>query len=185
MQNDSTMIYWGGEPRAQKRWETDLYFRDAFHYSCVPCYQGISRKIGTNKMKDYLKKLNYGKMVFDSTSLDMFWLEGDSKISQHQQINFLKTFKEQRLPITKKTHTVMSRLMIIEEHEHYTLRGKTGWAVENNKDNCWYVGYIETKNNTCYFATNIEPGEQTNINSLPHIRKEVTHKAFKLLGIFN
>ena len=40
--DDSTMIRWDGQKRRLTAWEQDLVFRDAFHYSCVPCYQDIS-----------------------------------------------------------------------------------------------------------------------------------------------
>ena len=43
MEDDSTMIYWDGEPRYQKRWEQDLLFRNAFHFSCVPTMSGSDK----------------------------------------------------------------------------------------------------------------------------------------------
>lgn len=182
VENDSTIIKWDGKPRFQKRWEQDLSFKDAFHTSCVPCYQEIARTIGVHRMKTYLNRMFYGNMVFDSTNLDMFWLEGKSEINQYQQIDFLRTFNEQRLPISKRTHTIMRRMMIIETNEEYTLRGKTGWSIMNDKDNLWYVGFIETDHGYYYFATNIEPGKQTNLDSLPDIRTTITEKALKEIG---
>ena len=74
MEDDSTLIPWDGQKRRLPAWEKDLYFRDAFHVSCVPCYQEIARKIGVARMKEYLQKFNYGQMVLESSSIDMFWL---------------------------------------------------------------------------------------------------------------
>ena len=185
IENDSMIIEWDGKPRFQKRWEKDLTFKEAFHLSCLPCYQEIARSIGVKRMKNYLYNLNYGNMAFDSTNLDMFWLEGQSEISQYQQIAFLRTFNEQRLPISNRTHTIMRRMMIIDETEQYILRGKTGWSIVNDQNNCWYVGFMETKHGFYYFATNIEPNEQTDLNSLPSIRKSVTEEALKVLGAYN
>lgn len=182
IENDSTIIEWDGEPRYRKIWEQDLTFKEAFHYSCVPCYQEIARKIGVQRMRNYLNNMSYVEMKFDSTNLDMFWLEGQSEITQYQQISFLKTFNEQRLPISKRTHTIMRRMMIIEENEEYTLRGKTGWSVVNDVDNCWFVGFVETKHGLYYFATNIEPTEHTDLDSLPSIRKTITMEALKRIG---
>lgn len=182
IENDSTIIEWDGEPRYRKVWEQDLTFKEAFHHSCVPCYQDIARKIGVQRMKNYLNKMSYDKMKFDSTNLDMFWLEGQSEITQYQQISFLRTFNEQKLPISKRTHTIMRRMMIIEENEEYTLRGKTGWSVVNDVDNCWFVGFVETKHGFYYFATNIEPTEHTDMDSLPSLRKTITMDALKSIG---
>ena len=41
-----SMFLWDGEDRKLDIWEQDLNFRQAFHYSCVPCYQQIAREIG-------------------------------------------------------------------------------------------------------------------------------------------
>lgn len=185
MENDSTLIPWDGKAKYLKSWEQDLFFRDAFHASCVPCYQEIARNIGLEQMKKFTSEFNFGEMAFDSTNLDMFWLEGASRINQFQQISFLKSFNEERLSISKRTHRLMSRLMIIEENEEYTLRGKTGWSVQNDQDNCWFVGYIETKDESYYFATNIEPEIQSESSNIGSIRKEVSLKALGILGLIN
>ncbi|MCJ8288851.1 MAG: class D beta-lactamase [Crocinitomicaceae bacterium] len=185
MEDDSTLIPWDGEAKRLKRWEQDLFFRDAFHASCVPCYQEIARKVGVKRMKKFTSEFKFGEMIFDSTNLDMFWLEGASLINQFQQISFLKAFNEERLSISKRTHRLMSRLMIIEENEDYTLRGKTGWSVQNDQDNCWFVGYVETKNESYYFATNIEPKTQSESSNIGSIRKEVSLKALEILGLIN
>lgn len=183
--NDSTIIKWDGKPQFQKRWEKDLTFKEAFHLSCVPCYQEIARSIGLKRMKNYLSNLNYGNMEVDSTNLDLFWLEGQSNINQYQQIGFLRKFNKQKLPISKRTHAIMSRMMIIEETEQYTLRGKTGWSIVDNQDNCWYVGFLETRYGFFYFATNIEPTEPTDLNNLPSIRKTLTEEALRAIGAYN
>ena len=41
---------WNGVPRRISSWERDMNFTQAFHLSCVPCYQEIARKVGTAKM---------------------------------------------------------------------------------------------------------------------------------------
>ena len=37
----------------------------------------------------------------------------------------------------------MKRMMIIDESDNYVVSGKTGWSYSNEKDNGWFVGYIE------------------------------------------
>ncbi len=105
VENDSTLFIWNGEKRNLSIWEQDLLFKDAFRFSCVPCYQDIARKIGEKRMKEYLSNLKYGNMVFDSTNIDIFWLVGDSKINQFEQIDFLSRLYYSKLPISGKTET--------------------------------------------------------------------------------
>ncbi|EDP70736.1 beta-lactamase [Flavobacteriales bacterium ALC-1] len=183
VENDSTLFKWDGEKRRIKNWEQDLIFRDAFHFSCVPCYQEIARKIGAKKMTKYIDKLEYGNMKVDSSNIDLFWLEGESRISQFQQIDFLKRFYLSKLKISKRTETIMKRMMIMEKSGNYKLSGKTGWSIRNGNNNGWFVGYIENENKTYFFATNVEPKEQFDMKMFPLIRKDVTFKAFEQMKI--
>ncbi|MCZ4409060.1 penicillin-binding transpeptidase domain-containing protein [Cryomorphaceae bacterium 1068] len=179
IEDDSTLIKWDGEDRRMKVWEQDLVFRDAFHFSCVPCYQEIAREIGVERMNGFLSKLNYGSMVVDSASIDLFWLVGDSKITPFEQIHFLERFYHSEMPISEQTETTMKRLMIIEETEAYTISGKTGWSIRNGKDNGWFVGYLEVPENTYFFATNVEPKANFEMDRFQMIRKDLSYKAFK------
>ncbi|QCX37877.1 class D beta-lactamase [Aureibaculum algae] len=183
VENDSTLFKWNGENRRLKIWEQDLTFTNAFRFSCVPCYQEIARKIGVKKMTEYLDKLEYRNMKVDATNIDLFWLEGTSRINQFQQIDFLKRFYTSELPISERTEKIMKRILVIEENDTYKLSGKTGWSISNGNNNGWFVGYIESQNKTYFFATNIEPKEQFDMNLFPMIRKDVTYKAFEKMRI--
>ena len=182
MHSDSTLIPWDGQPRRLKAWERDLYFRDAFHVSCVPCYQEIAREIGVAHMREYLEKLNYGEMLVDSSNIDVFWLEGESKIDQFQQIDFLRRFYHSELPVSAGTQEIMRRLMVIEENSGYKLSGKTGWSVRNGNNNGWFVGYLEKGTDVWFFATNIDPQKEFDMEMFPMIRKEITMKALTAIG---
>lgn len=183
VENDSTLLKWNGEKRRFKNWEQDLILRDAFHFSCVPCYQEIARKVGENKMNKFLKKLDYGNMKVDSSNLDLFWLEGESSITQFQQINFLKRLYQSELPISERTEMIMKRMIVIEDTDDYKLSGKTGWSIRNGNNNGWFVGYVETQSKIYFFATNVEPKQQFDMNMFPMIRKDVTFKAFEQMKI--
>ncbi len=184
IESDSTVFKWNGEKRRFKKWEQDLTLKKAFHVSCVPCYQEIARKVGVKRMKSYLKKLNYKGMVFDTLTIDNFWLEGKSRISQMQQIDFLKRLYFSELPISKRTENIIKDIMKIEETSAYTLSGKSGWGMRNEINNGWLVGYLEKNKSVYFFATNIEK-EETNMDEFPAIRLNATKEAFKKLNILN
>lgn len=185
VENDSTLILWDGNQRAMEIWEQDLYFRDAFRLSCVPCYQEIARKIGSERMNDYLKKLNYGQMQVDTGNIDVFWLSGESKISQFQQIDFLQRLYYSRLPIRKRTQNNIKSMMLLEEGADYKLYAKTGWAVREGNNIGWFVGFIESGQKVYFFASNIKPNEKFNLNMFATIRSKITLEAFKALKILN
>ncbi|WP_083925168.1 class D beta-lactamase [Flexithrix dorotheae] len=183
VENDSTLFKWNGEKRWLKSWEQDLIFKEAFHFSCVPCYQEVARKIGAGRMNEYLNKFSYGNIQVHAENIDMFWLEGTSRITQFQQIDFLKRFYQPELPIAPRTKEIMKDMMVMEENEEYKLSGKTGWSISEGKDNGWFVGYIELENNTWFFATNVEPGKEFDMNDFPKVRKEITFRALEQMGI--
>jgi beta-lactamase class D len=183
VEGDSTIFKWDGQPKALKVWEQDLRFREAFHYSCVPCYQQIARRVGYERMTAYIQKLDYGNIQFDSSLIDRFWLEGESTITPFQQIDFLQRFYNAQLPIKERTHSIMKKLMVMEENEQYKISGKTGWAIRNGNNRGWFVGYVETNEQVYFFATNIIPKEQFNMNLFPKIRTEITYKALQALNI--
>lgn len=181
--SDSTIFKWNGQKRDMAIWEQDLTLKQAFHYSCVPCYQEIARKVGVDRMNKFLDTLSYKNMVVTEDMLDVFWLEGDSKISQFQQIDFLKRFYESNLSISERTEDIMKKMIIIEETEEYILRGKTGWSLRKENNHGWFVGYIESKKSVNFFATNIEPIEPYDKTRFAQIRKEVTYSALKEMNL--
>jgi beta-lactamase class D len=181
--NDSTIFKWDGKSRRLSDWEQDLTLHDAFHFSCVPCYQEIARNIGLKRMTEELEKLSYENMQVDSSNLDLFWLEGTSKISPFEQIDFLKKLYESELPISERTEKIMKRMMVIEERENFKLTGKTGWSITNEMDNGWFVGYVETNDNTYFIATNISPKSTGHMDNFANIRKDVGFKALAYLGV--
>lgn len=184
-EDDSTIFEWDGEPKMFARWEQDLIFKDAFHFSCVPCYQDLARNIGVKAMNEHLTKFEYGNKMIDSTNLDMFWLEGDFEISQFGQIEFLKRLHLSELPISERTEKIIKRMIVIDQEEDYVLRGKTGWSRQNEIDNGWFVGYIEVQDKTYFFATNIEPKnyDELDVNAFFSIRMDITLNALEELDI--
>ena len=86
-------------------------------------------------MRKYLDLFNYGSIKVDSTNIDIFWLKGESRINQFQQIDFLTEFHQSNLPISKRTEEIMKRMMVIKENGKFKVSGKTGWSYSNGKDN--------------------------------------------------
>jgi beta-lactamase class D len=153
----------------------------AYKTSCVPCYQQLARKVGTEKMKSYLDKIAFGKMLVDSATLDNFWLQGNSRITSFEQIDFLKRLYQNQLPFSEKTLQIVKKIMIYEENENYTIRYKTGWASRGEMNVGWLVGYVQTQDNAYIFATNVEKkeGDEKFIAS----RKAITYQILQKLHI--
>ncbi|MFY0591603.1 class D beta-lactamase [Roseivirga sp.] len=185
IESDSTLIKWDGTPRAMEAWEQDLLFAKAFQLSCVPCYQEIARKIGTKRMRNYLDQLVYGNIVFDSSTIDNFWLVGNSRISPLAQIDFISRLYNGDLSISERTEMLIKRMMVIDENDDYRLSGKTGWSIDQGNNNGWFVGYIESGDKPYFFATNVEPLADFDMNQFASIRKTITMNALRQLEIID
>lgn len=179
--DEKSVFKWNGEERNLKIWEQDLSFRDAFQYSCVPCFQELARKAGSDTMNYWLKKLNYGNMKVDNSNIDIFWLEGESKISSFEQLDFIYRFNNRKLPLKNKTYDVMEKLLFIEKNQHGLLFGKTGWAIRNGNNIGWFTGYLLRKGKIFFIVSNVEPNEKFNMDMFPKIRKEISMQALEIL----
>ena len=181
IENDSSMFFWGGEDRFQERWERDMNFKEALQLSCVPCYQYLAREIGTERMINTLENIGYPGMVIDSSNIDLFWLQGESRITSFQQIDFLERFYNQELPISKNTFSNVKTMLLKEENEGFNLSGKSGWSYTNGVDNCWFIGYLEKEGEVYFFATNLQPPVDVDLNMYAQIRYEITINAFNII----
>ena len=167
----STKFKWDGVKRPIEVWNQDQTLKSAFQNSCVWCYQSIAVKVGLEKYKKHLVKLKYGNQN-PASNVKTFWLEGDLRISAIQQIDLLKRVKTYDLPYTKKNIDILKDIMLEKESANYKLRSKTGFSQNVG----WYVGYLTTKRDTWFFATNLrieKPGDLKN-------RKRLTISALKL-----
>ncbi len=179
----NSLFRWDGRKRRRPEWERDLTLAEAYTVSCVPCYQEVARKVGPERMREYLRKLGYGHMVFADSMVDRFWLEGDSRISQREQIDFLRRLHNRRLPISEHTYEEMRAVMLLETDSAYTLRGKTGWSTQNGVDVGWFVGFVETRGRVYYVATNIAPRKGCDMDEFSAARLRASMSALRLLRI--
>jgi len=182
LEGEDASFPWDGEPRSLAMWDRDMTFREAFHLSCVPCYQEVARRIGVQRMDEGLKRLQYGSMDVDEASLDRFWIEGESRISPREQVEFLLRLHSLQLPIRPETAAIMRHVMIMDEGEGWILRGKTGWAVWNGRDLGWFVGSLETDEGMYFIATRVQPREGLDTGAFLDARTDVSLEALGLLA---
>lgn len=177
--DENVIIKWDSIQRPNPNWNKDHDLKTAFKNSTVWYYREMARRIGGKRMKAWLNKAEYGNA--DTTGgVDLFWLKGGLRISPEQQIDFLRRFNNYKLPFTKPTIDIVKNIMIVEDTLGYVLRAKTGWADNETEPSIgWYVGYVETKDNTYYFANCI----QTKDFDKAKARIDITYQILRDLGI--
>nr|AIA11981.1 ClassD_beta_lactamase [uncultured bacterium] len=137
-------------------WWQDQTLRTAIKRSVVWYYRELALKVGERRMKEYVNRLDYGNEDA-SGPLNNFWLNSTLKISADEQVEFLKRLYKEELPVSKRSTSIVKEIITLEETPGYKLSGKTGGgSLEENSYLGWFVGYLETKDGTYFFATEIE-----------------------------
>jgi beta-lactamase class D len=102
------------------------------------------------------------------------------KISADEQIEFLKAFYAERLPVSKRSIDIVKDILVLEKTPTYILRGKTGGgSIAEGKYIGWFVGYVERNGDVYFFATNIEG---SSFDAIRDKRVEITKHIMTQLG---
>jgi beta-lactamase class D len=179
--DEHTVFKWDGKERMSPAWNKDTDLEQAFKNSTVWYYQELARKIGEARMQEYINKAGYGNGNI-SGGIDYFWLGGELRITPSQQIGLLTMLYKNELPFSQRTMDIVKRIMIAEQTEKLTLRGKTGWVSSSDNDQGWYVGYLEREGNVYFFATIVESTIRDN-GQFAKSRVEITRSILKKLGL--
>lgn len=137
-------------------WWQEQTLRTAFKRSVVWYYRELALSVGERRMREYVQRLHYGNEDA-SGPLNGFWLGSSLKVSADEQVEFLKRLYKEELPVAKRSTRIVKEIMTLEETPDYKLSGKTGGGpLGEARFLGWFVGYLETKDNTYFFATEIE-----------------------------
>ena len=174
-----TVIPWDGVERWNKAWNRDFTMREALPRSTVWFYQELARRIGPERMQEWLQRLNYGNADL-SGGIDRFWLDGALRISALEQLDFLRRFRDHQLPFRPAVQAAVLEILISDQRDGWVLRGKTGTALEGDRGLGWYVGWVETAQGPVYFALNLDTDRAGALDPRP--RKQIAYEALVHLG---
>jgi beta-lactamase class D len=157
-------------------WQSDWNGKKGNQSSSVDYYRDIVKKVGAEKMKLWMDQAGYGNA--DTTGgVDQFWQTGKLHISPVQQVAFIRKLCENKLPFSPRNCDMVKKLMLIKDSGSYKVLGKTGWGEQDNQDIGWFVGYVETADDTYIFANCIQSSDPDN----PYFETARTDIAYKIL----
>lgn len=174
--DEIAVFTWDGIERAIPAWNRDLNMRTAFNISAVWFYQVLARRIGYERMQQYVTDVAYGnQMIGSPEEIATFWLEGDLRITPQEQIQFLRRLYDSDLPFSERAIATVKDIMVVEQTPNYTIHAKSGLVSQIG----WYVGYVEQNNNVYFFATNIDAIEENDYKA----RAQLTRLSLETLGL--
>lgn len=179
---DTTVIPWDGVVRTVDEWNRDHTLASAIQYSAVPYFQEVARRIGPERMKEYVDDSDFGRLDITKETIDRFWLWGDSRITPWEQMNFIIHFFDNQLPFSRENINLVKKMIILKQTDKWIFRGKTGMTVQDGKNIGWLVGYHEENGNAWLYVCNVESGQE-NSAKFKESRRGITEKVFKSMGL--
>ena len=177
------VIPWDSIERSYYVWNQDTDLKSAFKNSTVWYYQELARRVGKDKMNYWLIKSTYGNA--DTTGgIDQFWLTGGLRVSPKQQIQFLRSLRNNTLPFSERSMDIVKDIMVAKDTLGYVVRAKTGWGSTPTQYIGWYVGYIEKDGNVYYFSTCMLT-RGLDDTYIRNARKEITYSILNKLNIIH
>ena len=166
--NKDELFVWDGTARSIESWNQNHTLKSAFMASCVWCYQSLAEKIGPERYRKHLTTAGFGSLD-DSFNVTEFWLDDSLKISAAGQVDFMKRLIRRSLSYSATSYEELEDVMLREATGSYQLRAKTGWTGSIG----WFVGYVETSDDTWVFALNADVMDINLMLILPDITKEI------------
>lgn len=151
----NSLIHWNKKRYIFNAWNKDHNLYTAMDSSVNWYFQTIDNELGKSNIKKYIDKINYGnRNVHDA--LASYWMESTLKISPIEQVELLSKVYNNKFDFKQNNINTVKQAICLSSSENGNFYGKTGTGRVNGQDiNGWFIGFIETSNNTYYFATNI------------------------------
>lgn len=159
---ENTFVKWDGTKHQYKVWNQDQDLYSAMSNSVNWYFQAIDKNVNMDTIQSYVEQINYGNQDL-SGGINQYWLESSLKISPVEQVQLLNALYTNQFGFNQKNVDTVKSALKLEEKADSTLYGKTGTGTINGKDtNGWFIGYVETFDNTYIFATNIRSEDSSN-----------------------
>ena len=150
-----SFIAWNGENYPFEAWNADQTLQSAMASSVNWYFQSVDEQLGTASVYDYIKKIGYGNENM-SGDFSTYWMESSLKISPIEQVELLTRLQNNSLGFAPENINAVKDAICLSSSDAGTFYGKTGTGRVDGQDvNGWFIGYIETVDNTYFFATNI------------------------------
>lgn len=180
--SEASLLPWDGSTYPYTSWNRDQTLNTAMQDSVNWYFQSLDQKTGMKDLKKYVQYIGYGNADL-SGGLSRSWMESSLKISPVEQVELLTKLYTNEFRFRDKNIQTVKDTLLLSENDMGALYGKTGTGnLEHNNVNGWFVGFIEKKNNTYFFAANIQAKEQADGAAARRIALEIL-KAKELYSI--
>ena len=151
----NSLLMWNGKNYPFETWNSNQTLQSAMTSSVNWYFQAIDEQLASTNIRNYIQQIGYGNENV-SGRLSTYWLESSLKISPVEQVKLLTKLQNNSLGFSSENINAVKDAICLSSSDAGTFYGKTGTGRVDGQDvNGWFIGYIETADNTYFFATNI------------------------------
>ena len=152
---ENSFIAWNGETYPFEAWNADQTLQSAMNSSVNWYFESVDEQLGAANISNYIEEIGYGNENI-SGDFSTYWMESSLKISPIEQVELLTRLQNNSLGFAPENINAVKDAICLSSSDAGTFYGKTGTGRVDGQDvNGWFIGYIETVDNTYFFATNI------------------------------
>ncbi len=156
----NSFVAWSGENYPIEAWNADQTLQSAMESSVNWYFQTIDKQLGTADLSRYIQEIGYGNKNM-SADLSSYWMESSLGISPVEQVELLTKLQSNSFGFAPENIAAVKDAICLSSSDAGTFYGKTGTGRINGKDvNGWFVGFVESADNTYFFAANIQSAEK-------------------------
>ena len=152
---EDSFIAWNGESCPFEAWNADQTLQSAMTSSVNWYFQTVDEQLGASDVYSYVQEIGYGNENM-SGDFSSYWMESSLEISPIEQVELLTKLQNNSFGFAPENINAVKDAICLSASDAGTFYGKTGTGRVNGQDiNGWFVGFVETEDNTYFFATNI------------------------------
>ena len=152
---ENSFIAWNGESYPFEAWNADQTLQSAMNSSVNWYFQSIDEQLGFSDVYSYIQEIGYGNENMNG-DFSTYWMESSLEISPIEQVELLTKLQNNSFGFAPENVNAVKDAICLSSSDAGTFYGKTGTGRVDDQDvNGWFIGYIETADNTYFFATNI------------------------------
>ena len=152
---ENSFIAWNGETYPFEAWNADQTLQSAMNSSVNWYFESVDEQLGAANISNYIQEIGYGNENI-SGDFSTYWMESSLKISPIEQVELLTQLQNNNFGFAPENINAVKDSICLSSSDAGTFYGKTGTGRVDGQDvNGWFIGYIETADNTYFFATNI------------------------------
>ena len=152
---DDSLIAWSGETYPFEAWNANQTLQSAMNSSVNWYFQSVDEQLGASNIYSYIQEIGYGNENM-SGDFSTYWMESSLEISPVEQVELLTRLQNNSFGFAPENINAVKDAICLSASDAGTFYGKTGTGRVDGQDvNGWFVGFVETADNTYFFATNI------------------------------